>query len=88
MGNSYSNISRPTPNNFLVNLDRRERRKRMKLADKLVMVMVDRIIQVIVRPGPHPEERECYDMAKEIRDISPDLTLLVSKVLKVHEEES
>ncbi len=60
---------------------------RMKLADKIVMMMVDRINQVVVRPGPDPEERECYDMAKEIRDISPDLTALVEKILKVEAEE-
>lgn len=64
-----------------------ERKKRMDLANKIVMVIVDRINQVVVRPGPDPEERECYDMAKEIRDISPDLAALVAKVLKVDEEE-
>lgn len=68
-------------------LRREENDKRMKLADKLVMVLVDRINQVVVRPGPDPEERECYDMAKEIRDLSPELAVLVSKVLKVNEEE-
>ncbi len=64
-----------------------KKKARMKLADKLVMVMIDRINQVVVRPGPDPEERECYDMAKEIRDISPDLSALVERVLKVHEDE-
>lgn len=59
----------------------------MKLANKIVMVMIDRINQVVVRPGPHPEERECYDMAQEIRDISPDLTKLVEQILKVQETE-
>jgi hypothetical protein len=80
--------SQPNPSNFIKNMNERERRARMKLADKIVMVMIDRINQVVVRPGPDPEERECYDMAKEIRDISPDLASLVAKVLKVHEEES
>jgi hypothetical protein len=64
-----------------------EREKRMKLADKITMVLVDRINQVVVRPGPDPEERECYDMAQEIRDISPDLAALVEKILKVSETE-
>lgn len=64
-----------------------ERTARMKLADKIVMAMVDRINQVVVRPGPDPEERECYDMAKEIRDISPDLAELVGKILKIEDEE-
>ena len=64
-----------------------EKAKRMKLADKIVMVIVDRINQVVVRPGPDPEERECYDMAKEIRDISPELAALIEKVLKVAKDE-
>jgi hypothetical protein len=65
----------------------RKNEERMKLADKIAMVLVDRINQVVVRPGPDPEERECYDMAKEIRDLSPELAVLVAKVLKVNEDE-
>lgn len=87
MGSSYSYIHRPNPDNYLENLKRREQRKRMKLADKITMALVDRINQVVVRPGPDPEERECYDMAKEIRDLSPELAVLVSKIIKINEEE-
>ncbi len=61
--------------------------KRMALADKIVMAIVDRIAADIIRPGPKPEERECYVMAKELRDHSPELQKLVSNILKVEEEE-
>jgi hypothetical protein len=89
MGNSYSPSSYGYSGRDygLEYLNRQERKKRMKLADKIVMVMVDRINQVVVRPGPDPEERECYDMAKEIRDLSPELAVLIAKVLKVAEDE-
>ena len=57
--------------------------ERMALADKIVMVLVDEIANAIVRPGPKPEERECYVMAQELRDHGPTLRDLVVKVLAV-----
>lgn len=62
--------------------------KRMSLAKKIVQAVVDRINLEIVRPGPKPEERECYVMAQELRDSSPGLEELVSAILKVEDEET
>lgn len=64
-----------------------ETAKRMALADKIVMVIVDRIAADIIRPGPKPEERECYVMAQELRDHTRHLSELVSAVLKIEEDE-
>ncbi len=61
---------------------------RMALADKIVMAIIDKIAADIIRPGPKPEERECYVMAKELRDTSPALAILVADILKIEEEES
>jgi hypothetical protein len=61
--------------------------KRMALADKIVMAVVDRIATDIIRPGPTPEERECYVMAQELRDHTSPLRALVSDILKVEEDE-
>lgn len=61
--------------------------KRMALANKIVMVVVDRIAADIIRPGPKPEERECYVMAQELRDHTEHLRKLVSDVLRVEAEE-
>lgn len=36
-------------------LTRRENAKRMALADKIVMAVVDRIAADIIRPGPKPD---------------------------------
>ena len=58
--------------------------KRMALADKIVMAVVDKIAHDIIRPGPKPEERECYVMAQELRDSGIELKQLVSNILKVH----
>lgn len=61
--------------------------ERMALADKIVMAITDKIANDIIRPGPKPEERECYVMAKELRDLSKELSLLVSDILKIEKEE-
>lgn len=63
-------------------------RTRIAIADKVVMAVIDKLIADIVRPGPTPEERECYEMAQEIRDMVPELTELVEKIIKVAAEES
>jgi hypothetical protein len=62
--------------------------RRMALANKIALVIVDRISADIIRPGPKPEERECYVMAQELRDMAPDLAELISKVLAVEANES
>lgn len=60
---------------------RAKAQKRMDLADKLVMVLVDRIVADLIRPGPKPEERECYEVAQELRDMASALRELVVQVL-------
>ncbi len=67
--------------------EKEDNAERMALADKIVMAIVDRIAADIIRPGPKPEERECYVMAKELRDHSDELQKLVADILKVEQEE-
>lgn len=61
--------------------------ERMQLSNKIVMAIVDHVSAAIIRPGPTPEERECYVMAQELRDISPQLIKLVSEILRIEREE-
>lgn len=58
--------------------------ERERLAAKIVMAVVDRIINKVVRPGPIPEERECYDMAGELRAEAGDLEALVKAIIDVN----
>jgi hypothetical protein len=60
---------------------------RRRFAAKIVMAVTDQIVNQIIRPGPKPEERECYEMAGELRQLAPDLERLVAKIIKVHDEE-
>lgn len=62
--------------------------KRMALADKIVLAVVDRISSDIIRPGPKPEERECYVMAQELREHTEHLSALVSAILKIEADEA
>lgn len=64
-----------------------EAAERMELADKIVMAVVDRIAADIIRPGPKPEERECYVMAQELRDHTEHLRDLVVAILKIEDDE-
>jgi hypothetical protein len=66
---------------------RRENAARMTLANKIVQAVVDRISADIIRPGPKPEERECYVMAQELRDHTEHLVELVKAILVVDESE-
>jgi hypothetical protein len=54
---------------------------KMPLAEKIATAVVDRINAEIIRPGPKPEERECYIVAQELRDLTPQLTGLISLIL-------
>lgn len=56
---------------------------RLDLADKIIMVIVDKIVSELIRPGPATEERECYEMAQELRDMVPALKISIVEVLKV-----
>jgi hypothetical protein len=66
---------------------RRANAKRMEVADKIVMVVTDRICADILRPGPEDAERECYVVAQELRDYGPKLKDLIVAILKVEENE-
>ena len=69
-------------------ITRRDNGRRMALADKITMAVVDEIANAIIRPGPKPEERECYVMAQELREHSDHIKSLVMAILKVEEDES
>lgn len=58
---------------------------RRELAAKIVMALVDKIVADIVRPGPLPEERECYEMAGELRAAVPGLEELAKKIIDVED---
>lgn len=58
---------------------------RQELAAKIAMAVVDRIVNEIIRPGPKPEERECYVMAEELRTITPDIEALARQIIDVND---
>ncbi len=60
---------------------------RKKLADRIVNVCIDTTVNQIIRPGPKPEERECYEMANELRAMKDQLIATVADVLRISEEE-
>lgn len=60
--------------------------QRINLSEKIIMAVIDRIVNDIIRPGLVDEERECYEVAQELRDLSPDLAKLVQQILTVHYE--
>lgn len=64
-----------------------ETKARKKLADKIVTVCIDMTVNQTIRPGPKPEERECYEMANELRALKDQMVTLVAEVLRVSEEE-
>ncbi len=61
--------------------------RRNNLAARIAMVVIDHVVSIVVRPGPMAEERECYEMAQEIRDRDESLTNLISDILKIAKEE-
>lgn len=60
---------------------------RKKLADRIVNVCIDTTVNQIIRPGPKPEERECYEMANELRATKEQMVDLVAEVLRISDEE-
>ena len=58
--------------------------RRRQLAAKIVMAVIDKIVNEVVRPGPVPEERECYEMAGEIRALVPALEALAKQIIDVN----
>lgn len=61
--------------------------KRLAVADKIIMALTDMICSDLIRPGPKPEERECYVMAQELRDMRNELADLVKKIIDVEMSE-
>ncbi len=59
-----------------------------RFAMKLSTIVVDNIITDIVRPGPKPEERECYDVANEIREHQSKVIEEIMKAIIVESKES
>ncbi len=89
MGSSYSNEDfkqTAIERSYAAKLGHELRSKRMALANKIVLAIVDKISNDIIRPGPKPEERECYVMAEELRNHSEELKILVMSILKVEQE--
>lgn len=58
---------------------------RQELAAKIAIAVVDRIVADIIRPGPKPEERECYVMAEELRAIKPEIEALTRQIIDVND---
>lgn len=58
---------------------------RNEMAMKITMAMVDRVVNEIIRPGPKPEERECYVMAGELRALTPEIETLVRQIIDVND---
>lgn len=61
--------------------------EREALAIKIAEIVVDRVNAEIIRPGPETEERECYDVARELRAFTAELAVTVYRMLEVHEQE-
>lgn len=55
-------------------------KNRHKIAKRIVKKVATEIINIIIRPGPKPEERECTTVAQEIRDYN---RVLVDKVVSL-----
>jgi hypothetical protein len=59
---------------------------KVAIANKIAMVVTDKICNDLIRPGPHPEERECYEVAQELRDMNAELVTLIVSVLDAEKE--
>ncbi len=67
--------------------EKHQARIRRKLADRIVNVCIDTTVNQIIRPGPKPEERECYEMANELRATKEQMIELVAEVLRISDAE-
>lgn len=90
MGSSYSNAREQRAHEASMKLHEAEAASqiaagRNEMAMKIAMALVDRIVNEIIRPGPKPEERECYVMAGELRAITPELETLVRQIIDVND---
>lgn len=68
-----------------IKAEQADQERRARFAAKIVMAVVDKVVNDIVRPGPVPEERECYEMAAEMRALVPELESLVIAIIAVEE---
>lgn len=91
MGSSYfASASERQAYDRMIQKNRRDEAARIgderrKIAAKIVMAITDKIVNEIVRPGPKPEERECYEMAGEMRALVPELETLAKNILDVND---
>lgn len=90
MGYSYSNAREQRAHETLLRREEKEEVKKVaagrnEMAMKITMAVVDRVVNEIIRPGPKPEERECYVMAGELRAITPELETLVRQIIDVND---
>jgi hypothetical protein len=67
--------------------EKHQTRVRRKLADRIVNVCIDATVNQIIRPGPKPEERECYEMANELRATKDQMIDMVAEVLRISAKE-
>ena len=63
--------------------DTAKRDKHMEVANKIAMVVINKIDRDVIRPGPMAEDRECYAIADELRSISPQLVELIVAIMDV-----
>jgi hypothetical protein len=56
---------------------------RMTLDCKITMVVTDKLVNEVVRPGPNPEDRQASDLTSEMLALRGDLVTLVSEVIAV-----
>lgn len=59
---------------------------RLDLVEKIVMVFLDTVSLVLIRPGPTPEDRQAGDMVKEADLLVPMLTDLIAQVIAVDDK--
>lgn len=88
MGFSYANRQEQLKHEAAMRASRAEADAKFeRVASKIAMITIDHVNRVVVRPGPAAEERECYEMAQEIRDTDEALTNLIMDILKIAKKE-
>lgn len=59
---------------------------RMTLDAKVAMVLIDKLVADVVRPGPVPEDRQACDLSAEARGLRGELVELVTAVIDVDDK--
>lgn len=84
MGFSYSSEAERHEKAAALEAQHRERKDaRVLVANKIAMVVIDLVSNNVIRPGPMAEERECYEMSQELRDMNPQIVDLILKIIDV-----